>query len=615
MFPNLSEDKQLVIKSLDKLAQESDILLGELPFEDRLKVNLKYPFEIYELSNRLALAMTPEVGKAHEEALTKALERYYYIKNLHVERKSKKVTDSKTVGVTSESMTPSDKATIKITPALAMMMWNPSLFGLPKLGVPYAMAGGNISGANENRLFINFFKKMLPNNVELLIDFINKVNESIEIEMKSLSPQQKQLLNDTYYYDPYARMNLLEMLNPNIDIEHLKHLLNISVNKFIHVKEVQGKQIISPNTSSKDSDAKRLTIGVKEAQEAAEEASRMAEEASRMADEAEQKTLLDKKPKLILLAKALRQRAEEARKRLAETEARRLEAEEQARRLEAEEQARRLETEEQARRLAAANIEQLKSKVITYGELNYKLSDLYDGKMVSDTIVIDDASSDRINQIKIEITRKFMEYMKNQLENLRRKMLEILLDIANNESRTGDRKQFIGELKHKVQTELSKGYTPPDLWTVVVDVAYNRVPSDKAFQEKYNEFLERFINFNVSKNKFYRIFYPTKVLGQYKWSVSEEIKDKITKRGNNYVSLTFKGRKTDSNIKYNDVEIHQTGGDNYRFSFEFVIEFSGEGKELTPLVGGSILNNSDIMYKTKYLKYKQKYLSLKKKLT
>ena len=163
MFPNLSQDRKLVLEYLDMISKESDELLKELSYQDKLKVSMKFPFEIYELSNRLTLAMAP-VGRAHDDALTRALERLYYIKNLHVEMKSKPTTTTThgittapgittTHGITtapgittthvSSPTTNSEKGKIQISPALAMMMWNPSLFGLPKLGVPYSMPGGS----------------------------------------------------------------------------------------------------------------------------------------------------------------------------------------------------------------------------------------------------------------------------------------------------------------------------------------------------------------------------------------------------------------------------------------------------------------------------------------
>jgi hypothetical protein len=156
MFPNLSEDRKLVLEYLDLISKESDELLKELSFEDRLKVSMKFPFEMYELSNRLTLAMAP-VGKAHDDALTRALERLYYIKNLHVEMKSKSTNVS---GTTQQVSSPSnsEKGKIEISPALAMMMWNPSMFGLPKLGVPYSMPGGGIHNCSEQKYKNKYLK-------------------------------------------------------------------------------------------------------------------------------------------------------------------------------------------------------------------------------------------------------------------------------------------------------------------------------------------------------------------------------------------------------------------------------------------------------------------------
>jgi hypothetical protein len=142
MFPNLSEDRKLVLEYLELISKESDELLKELSFEDKLKVSVKFPFEMYELTNRLTLAMAP-VSKVHDDALTRAMERLYYIKDLHVEMKSKSTNLAGTTTAPVSSPSDSEKGKIKITPALAMMMWNPSMFGLPKLGVPYSLGGGS----------------------------------------------------------------------------------------------------------------------------------------------------------------------------------------------------------------------------------------------------------------------------------------------------------------------------------------------------------------------------------------------------------------------------------------------------------------------------------------
>jgi hypothetical protein len=569
------------------------------------------------------------------------------------------------------------------------------------------------------KLFINFFKKMLPNDAQLLIELIDIINESVEYEMKSLSFNQRALLNELYRVDPYSKMNFIEMINPTFDLEYLKNVVNIVLSKYLHAMEMKGVKVIKYSEKKtaidetakaaaakavQDAEAEKVAAA-KAAQEAekraaeeaekraAEEAEKRAEEEAekRAAEEAEKRAAeaaisaaIAKEAAAVAKAKAARlaaakvaaaKAAQEAEKRAAE-EAEKRAAEEaekraaeaaiaaaiakeaaaiakaKAARLAAAKEVKTAAIEEQraevsalgepnrsaqaaavlAGDVTAIQLKNLREQVITYGELNYPLDDLYESeKMISDIIVND---PENIEGIKIDITRKFMNYMKNQLEGLRRKMLGIMIDINKklDESRSEKQKEFSKGLIRKVQVELSKRYTPPDLWNVAVDVTYNRVPSERAFQQKYNEFLERFINFNISKNKFYRIFYPTKVIGQYKWSVSEEIKSKIIERGNNYVSLTFKGRKTDNNIKYNDVEFFQTGGDNYRFNFEFVIEFFGEGKDLKPLDGvpGDKLSfvplqsrngyrarrggGSELYYKNKYLKYKQKYLSLKRKL-
>lgn len=185
-------------------------------------------------------------------------------------------------------------------------------------------------------------------------------------------------------------------------------------------------------------------------------------------------------------------------------------------------------------------------------------------------------------------------YMKDQLQQLRDDILDLFdrIKVGNEQSKDAAIKQQLIDALTKDTTgalyqdltEVKKGAVPNRFWkdfnTVKIEYGYEK---NQTVHTDFDTFLNRFITFAESVNRQnIVIHFPTKSEGEYKWLINPALIGEIKSIGNKYVKMTFDGTKTETQFwRLDKLDIQEGGGESYQFKFEFVVEYSAEGKEFT----------------------------------
>ena len=185
-------------------------------------------------------------------------------------------------------------------------------------------------------------------------------------------------------------------------------------------------------------------------------------------------------------------------------------------------------------------------------------------------------------------------YMKDQLQQLRDDILDLFNRIKLGTEQPKDaaiKQQLIDALTkdttgalYQDLTEIKKGAVPNRFWkdfnTVKIEYGYEK---NQTVHTDFDTFLNRFITFAESVNRQNLVIhFPTKSEGEYKWLINPALIGEIKSRGNKYFKMTFDGTKTETQFwRLDKLDIQEGGGESYQFKFEFVVEYSAEGKEFT----------------------------------
>ena len=185
-------------------------------------------------------------------------------------------------------------------------------------------------------------------------------------------------------------------------------------------------------------------------------------------------------------------------------------------------------------------------------------------------------------------------YMKDQLQQLRDDILDLFNRIKLGTEQPKDatiKQQLIDALTkdttgsfYQDLTEVKKGAVPNRFWkdfnTVKIEYGYEK---NQTVHTDFDTFLNRFITFAESVNRQNLVIhFPTKSEGEYKWLINPTLIGEIKSRGNKYFKMTFDGKKTETQFwRLDKLDIQEGGGESYEFKFEFVVEYSAEGKEFT----------------------------------
>ncbi len=185
-------------------------------------------------------------------------------------------------------------------------------------------------------------------------------------------------------------------------------------------------------------------------------------------------------------------------------------------------------------------------------------------------------------------------YMKDQLQQLREDILDLFNRIKLGTEQPKDaaiKQQLIDALTkdttgalYQDLTEIKKGSVPNRFWkdfnTVKIEYGYEK---NQSVHTDFDTFLNRFITFAETVNRQNLVIhFPIKSEGEYKWLINPALVGEIKSRGNKYVKMTFDGTKTETQFwRLDKLDIQEGGGESYQFKFEFVVEYSAEGKEFT----------------------------------